>query len=56
MDKQTKGTVSKLEFEKVSHQTGVYLGKDDMNKIVKLYGVEGQINYQTMSKDLGIHV
>jgi len=48
------GAVSKLEFERVAHSIGVYLGRDDVQRILKYYGSGGSIQYGQMGEDLGM--
>jgi hypothetical protein len=49
--------VSKDDFEHSCHQCGAFLTREEVKKILSLYGAkEGSIiNYQQMSIDLGMH-
>jgi hypothetical protein len=53
------GSVSLATFEKASVQNGVYLSKEELNRLNKLYPSHedpSMINYLKMSVDLGMHL
>lgn len=55
-DKEGVGIVSRPQFDASLNQVGCFLSSEELRKVSKLYGnAQNQINYEQMSKDLGLH-
>lgn len=55
IDINSCGMVSKKEFIDCVQKNGVFLSRDELEKLIKRFSINGEVNYIKISNDLGLH-
>ena len=55
IDINSCGMVTKKEFIDCVQKNGVFLSRDELEKIIKRFSINGEVNYIKISNDLGLH-
>ena len=55
VDLISSGLVTKGEFTSVVAKHGVYLSREDLNKVFRRFGEGENVNYARVSQELGLH-